>query len=119
VGREREHLEAIRVGGGDVERRGADRAGRAEDADALHAGWRWRRRGRHSISSARAIGNTGNRPSTRSRMPPWPGKSLLLSLAPALRLTSDSNRSPTTLIATRKTTISAMPMRPKRFAAIE
>jgi hypothetical protein len=37
------------------------------------------------------------------------GQQALLSLAPALRLTSDSNRSPTTLIATRKTTTSAKP----------
>ena len=88
----------------DVERAGADRAGRAEDADALQRGRRGVDRRRHSITSASAIGKTGSSASMRSSTPPWPGSSLLLSLAPALRLTSDSNRSPTTLIATRKTT---------------
>ena len=109
AGRQREDLEAIGMGGDDVERCRADRAGRTEHADALHFASRSFPAVAHSITSARAIGNTGSKPSTRSRMPPWPGSSALLSLAPALRLTSDSNRSPTTLIATRKTTISAMP----------
>ena len=46
-----------------------------------------------------AIGNTGNKASMRSSTPPWPGSRRLESLAPAARLTSDSNRSPTTLKA--------------------
>ena len=70
VGGDGEHLEAIRMRSDDVERRGTDRSGRAEDADALD-GVGWVAIGKaHSDASARAIGKTGSSPSTRSRMPP-------------------------------------------------
>src|SRR5206468_1213989 len=52
---------------------------------------------------------------TRSSTPPWPGSSALLSFAPALRLTRDSNKSPTTLTAHRNTTIPINPIAPKRM----
>ena len=58
-------------------------------------------RGWRGASSRRYRQRTGRRPaprtgsaSTRSSTPPWPGMSVELSLTPALRLSSDSNRSP-------------------------
>jgi hypothetical protein len=50
-----------------------------------------------------AKGKTGNKASTRSNTPPWPGNNPLLSLTPAERLKSDSIRSPTTLIVVKNT----------------
>ena len=93
-------LEALRMARDHVERAHADRAGGAEDADALRPAAACAVSGASAAAPAPArSGSTGSSASMRSSTPPWPGSSALQSLAPALRLTSDSNRSPTTLIA--------------------
>ena len=66
------------------------------------------------LLSASASGNTGSSASTRSSTPPCPGSRPLLSFAPALRLTSDSTRSPTTLIAERNSSASSAERMPSR-----
>ena len=54
---EREDREAVRMARDDVERAGADRAGRAEDADALH----------HAARSQPSSASTARRPATRQQ----------------------------------------------------
>ena len=49
-----------------------------------------------------AKGSVGSKASTRSSTPPWPGSRPELSFMPALRLTKDSTKSPTTLMADMK-----------------
>src|SRR6266699_1722673 len=69
-----------------LERRAADRAGRAEDRDA----------GAHTTPNSRnrpAV--TGRTKYSESSTPPWPGISPEESLRPASRLNSDSATSPT------------------------
>ncbi len=73
----------------DRQRALADRAGRAEDGDALHQNLEVARRRR------RRPGPANSQLSMRSSTPPWPGISADRSLTPALRFSSDSNRSPT------------------------
>src|SRR5207253_1390996 len=97
---QRRHREAVSMALHDVERVRADRAGRAQDRDALHA--------RAAIESARAAtGSVEVSASMRSRTPPCPGSSWLESLRPAPRFIHDSSRSPTTLNAVRSS-IAAM-----------
>ena len=62
----------------------------------------------------RATGSTGSKASTRSSTPPWPGSKRLLSLAPALRLMSDSIRSPQTLMAAMPSTTGTSSSQPPR-----
>ena len=94
---ERDDAEPIRVAAGDVERRLADRARRAEDREALHA----------TIPSqpkpSASSGTDDVRLSMRSSMPPWPGSRLPLSLSPCWRLNMLSSRSPTTDTSTAAT----------------
>src|SRR5690349_24436348 len=87
---QREDPVAVRMAHDDIECARADRAGSAEDGEV------------HERRSA-AIGSTAVALSTRSRIPPWPGSSVPLSLTPAWRLAADSNRSPTMLIAPSST----------------
>ena len=100
-----------RVAGDDVERRVADRSGRAQQRHLPpRPGRRIRRMrpagdlasGRSTCSSSNtaaasaAAGMAASSASMRSSTPPWPGSSAPLSLTPAWRFSSDSNRSPPT-----------------------
>src|SRR5690606_17172665 len=89
AGGQRAGAHGLRVAGDDVERRGADRAGGAEDGDAAH------QKPSQILPSANT-GRAANTLSRRSMMPPWPGIRLPESLAPTWRLSRLSNRSPTT-----------------------
>ena len=51
---------------------------------------------RNACASSAASGIAASSASMRSSTPPWPGSSVPLSLTPAWRFSSDSNRSPTT-----------------------
>ena len=129
-----EHLVALRVTRDHVQRVDTDRAGRPEDADPLaHGRCRYacassRRPSRAAIRLRRCPGASAMAWRLgASRSTPSQGRSetpaaahrcdrgrrharaaiALLSLAPALRFTSDSKRSPTTLIAARNITPSA------------
>src|SRR5207237_2631803 len=82
-----------------VEGRGADRSGRAEDRDRLHSSAN--NLGSTTTSNA-AAGATGTTPSNRSSTPPCPGSSVPLSFAPARRLSQLSNRSPHCASTARK-----------------
>ena len=75
---------AMRVDDG--ERAAADRSGRSENRDALHA--------IDTSGRGRTPARRRDTLSTRSSTPPWPGISDELSFTPALRLSSDSKRSP-------------------------
>src|SRR5258708_3847147 len=89
-----------------VQRIGTDGARGAQDGDFLL----------HECAKEESImasGRVGSRASTRSSTPPWPGSRPLLSLTPTLRLTRDSTRSPTTLIAAMNTTASSRNQAPR------
>ncbi len=47
------------------------------------------------------MAKTATKLSTRSNTPPCPGKTVPLSLTPATRFNHDSNKSPSTLTATK------------------
>src|SRR5258705_11969131 len=77
IGRERKHLKPVRMAREDVERIDADRAGRPEPGHTDHT---------FSPTMRRPSTNSGTAAVTlsmRSRMPPWPGMKLPLSLSPA------------------------------------
>src|SRR5690606_8357274 len=100
AGREHAGAHRARMAGDDVERRPADRAGRAKDGDALH----------QNPSQIFATANTGRAASTlsmRSSTPPWPGISVPESFAPTWRLSRLSNRSPITENSTVATAATA------------
>src|SRR5688572_17119308 len=93
----RDDAEPFRVADGDVERRLADRARRAEDCEALHS---------TIPSQPKASAGSGTeevRLSMRSSIPPCPGSSAPLSLSPCWRLNMLSSRSPTTDTSTAAT----------------
>ena len=83
----RSDREAVGIALDQVERRFADRPGRAKDCDpACHA---------NPSSCAAAVSTaTGTRPSSRSSTPPCPGSHAPESLTPALRFIALSNKSP-------------------------
>src|SRR5690606_23223903 len=96
---QRKHLKAVRMAGDDVQCAGADGPRGAQYGESLFL--------HHCIAklvNIMARGSVGSRASTRSSTPPWPGRSPLLSLTPALRLMRDSTRSPETLMATMNST---------------
>ncbi len=74
------HPEPVRIAGDEVERRGADRAGRTKDDDTLHAGLP------KAATRNPATAATGTRPSTRSIRPPCPGRRRPESFRPTRRL---------------------------------
>ena len=71
---ERDDLVAVGLGPDDVERLGADRAGRAGDGDArrLSAAALSGPGFEHAASGSRRPGSTNRKPSKRSSTPPWP-----------------------------------------------
>src|SRR6185436_18338483 len=90
IGAQREDLVAAGMARNHVERARAHRAGCAENREVHAAALT------HGQSSA-ATGKAAVALSMRSRIPPWPGRSVPLSLTAACRLAADSNRSPTML----------------------
>src|SRR4051812_36359026 len=74
----------------DFQRAGANGAGAAQENDVLHGRVNTCRRYRYMI------GALNNKLSSKSRMPPIPGKKLPESFTPASRLNKDSMRSPIT-----------------------
>src|SRR6185503_16294446 len=88
---QREYAVASGMARDDIERACADRTGRTQKRDVarLHA----QLVPAHEPSSA-PTGSAAHTLSMRSSTPPCPGSSLPLSLTPAWRLASDSNRSP-------------------------
>src|SRR3990167_6682114 len=102
---EGKHLEPLRVACHHVQRTGANRPRGAEHRDPLlHVVT--------SVESIMASGRVGSSASTRSSTPPWPGSRLMLSFTPALRLMSDSIKSPTTLMAAMNNTPSSSSHQP-------
>ena len=95
------HLIALRMATNDVQGIDPDRPGRSEDRQALHGAARIH--GKVTSQTRATSGSVEVRLSIRSRTPPCPGKTLLLSFRPAWRLSKDSKRSPTTLIEVRAT----------------
>ena len=92
--RERKYFEPISMTRQHIQRVDADRAGGSEYRDAFHTGIA-------KLTSIIAAGMVGSNASTRSNMPPCPGKRPLLSLTLAARLTRDSTKSPTTAMVTK------------------
>ena len=89
---EGDDLVARRLGADDVERLGADRAGRAGDGDADRRSTAPRARAPASRSTR--PGSTNKKASKRSSTPPWPLTSVPKSFTSRLRLNMLSVRSP-------------------------
>src|SRR6478609_2331457 len=106
------NLEPIRIAFDQVQRRLADRPGRAEDGDlARHVS---------PIICAAAVSTaTGTSPSSRSRTPPCPGSQAPESLTPALRFIPLSNKSPAcaAMASTGASASNAMPRPVQRAQA--
>ena len=90
--RQRVHAEALGLSAYDVERLGTDGPRGAHQADRAH---QWSAHPRCiALTTKYVAGMTKSSPSTRSRIPPWPGSSRPMSLRPRWRLIIDWLRSP-------------------------
>src|SRR5215813_10415305 len=102
-GPEAEQADVVRQVLGDLYSAGADRAGAAKQHDVFHPCVSAFPCVRTCRRYKYMIGALNNRLSSKSRMPPMPGKNRPESFTPASRLNNDSIKSPTTAVELRTT----------------